>query len=166
MIYDIIKTYGKGKGEDTMWKSVKAMSETLREMLSPEDYCHLERMMYCTMAGGHYNEEYAHQDVKGMYYTTRTGEKVYAPYWTDEQVEQIYSKVRKNLPDAYNFWDWYVTLNMTKADNCNLFLRWWQGSSDEEREQRVIEMAVNWLCDDDNPYGDEKIWSYLNGRKR
>lgn len=163
MIYDIIHTYGKGKGEDTMWKSVKTMSDTLDKMLSPEDYCRLERLVYCTMAGGHYNEEYAHKDVKNMYYVSNLGEKVYAPYWTDEQVERVYAKVRKSLPDSYNMWDFYVTLNMTKADNCNLFLRWWQGATNEEREQRIIEMAVNWLCDEDNPYGDEKIWRYLNG---
>ena len=162
MIYDIIKTYGKGKGEDTMWRSVKAISDSLSEMLSPEDYSQLERTVYCTMAGGHYNEKYAHEDVRGMYYTDRNGRQVHAPYWTDEQVEQVYSKVEKSIPSAYNMWDFYVTLNMTKADNCNLFMRWWQSASDAERDERFIEMAVNWLCDEDNPFGDEKIWSYLN----
>ena len=166
MIYDIIKSYGKGKGEDTMWKSVKAMSDTLGEMLSPEDYCRLERIVYCSMVGGHYNEEYAHKDVQKMYYTSRAGDTFYGPYWTDEQVAEVYGKVKGSIPKAYNLWDFYVTLNMTKADNCNLFMRWWQGSSNEEREQRIIEMAVNWLCDEDNPYGDEKIWSYLNGEKK
>lgn len=115
------------------------------------------------MVGGHYNEEYAHCDVRKMYYVNRNGMKMSAPYWTDEQVAEVYNKVKNEIPGAYNMWDFYVTLNMTKSDNCNLFMRWWQGSSDAEREQRVVEMTVNWLCDDDNPYGDEKIWRYLNG---
>ena len=166
MIYDIIKDYGKGKGEDTMWRSVKAMSDALQEMLSPEDYCRMERLVYSSISGGHYNEEFAKEDVEEMYYTNRNGEEIYAPYWTDEQVMKVYSNVKGSIPEAYNMWDFYVTLNMTKADNCNLFMRWWQGSSEEEREQRFVEMAVNYLNDDDNPYGDEKIWSYLNGAKK
>ena len=163
MIYDIIKTYGKGKGEDTMWRSVKALSKTLEDNLTSDEYCKIERDIYASMVGGHYNEEYAHCDVRKMYYVNRNGMKMSAPYWTDEQVAEVYSKVKNEIPGAYNMWDFYVTLNMTKSDNCNLFMRWWQGSSDAEREQRVIEMAVNWLCDEDNPYGEEKIWRYLNG---
>ena len=69
MIYDVIKEYGKGKGEDVMWKSVRALSDSLKDKLDPEDYKLVERDIYRSMAGGHYNEEYAHCDVKEMYYT-------------------------------------------------------------------------------------------------
>ena len=162
MIYDIIKTYGEGKGESTMWRSVRAISDELKDMLTPEDYCHMERVVYSSIAGGHYNEEFAKADVKKMYYT-RNNMKMSAPYWTDEQVMQVYNSVKGEIPNAYNMWDFYVALNMTKADNCNLFRKWWQGASDEEVEKRIIEATVNWLNDTDNPYGTEKIWSYLNG---
>lgn len=163
MIYEVIKTYGEGKGEDTMWKSVRALSRSLEKYLDKEEYKKVERDIYVSMEGGHYNEEYAHCDVKKMYYINRNGEKMSAPYWTEEKVMQVYNNVRDEIPSAYNFWDFYVTLNMVKSDNCTLFMRWWQGATDAEREQRVVEMAVNWLDDPDNPYGTEKIWRYING---
>ncbi len=162
MIYDIIKQYGEGKGESTMWRSVRAIDDELKDMLTPEDYCHMERVVYASIAGSHYNEEFAKQDVKKMYYN-RNGMKMSAPYWSDEQVAEVYNKVKGEIPSAYNMWDWYVALNMTKADNCVLFRKWWQGASDEEVEKRIIEAAVNYLNDTDNPYGTEKIWCYLNG---
>lgn len=32
-----------------------------------------------------------------------------------------------------------------------------------EIDTKIISMAINWLNDDDNPYGTEKIWGYMNG---
>ena len=163
MIYDIIKTYGRGKGEDVMWKSVKVLSDSLEDMLSPEDYAQIEREIYESMAGGHYNEKFAHADVSKMYYISRNGTKMNAPYWTDEQVAEVYNNVKGDIPGAYNMWDFYVALNMTKSDNCNLFRMWWQDASDEEIEKRFVEATINYLDDADNPFGNEKIWRYING---
>lgn len=161
MIYDIIKNYGQGKGETVMWRSVRAISDGLKDMLSPDDYNHMARVVYASINGGHYNKEFAKEDVEKMYYI-RNGVKVGAPYWTDEQVMDVYGKVKGEIPGEYNMWDFYVALNMTKADNCMLFRKWWAGVSDEEIERRIVEAAVNYLNDTDNPYGTEKIWSYLN----
>ena len=105
MIYDIIKQYGEGKGESTMWRSVRAIDDELKDMLTPEDYCHMERVVYASIAGSHYNEEFAKQDVKKMYYN-RNGMKMSAPYWSDEQVAEVYNKVKGEIPSAYNMWDW------------------------------------------------------------
>ena len=162
MIYDIIKTYGQGKGEAVMWRSVRALSDGLKEMLTDEDYERMERMVYSSINGSHYNEEYAKADVSKMYYQLN-GNKVGAPFWTDEQVMAVYNRVKGEIPSAYNLWDFYVALNMTKADNCVLYRRWWPNASDDELEKRIIEATVNDLNDPDNPYGTEKIWSYLNG---
>ena len=163
MIYDVIKTYGKGKGEDTMWKSVKMLSDALDGMLSAEEYAKIERKIYESISGGHYNEEFAHEDVSKMYYINGNGERVNAPYWTDEQVRAVYNNVKSDLPSQYNMWDFYVTLNMTKADNCNLYNKWWQGANSDVIEQKMVETAVNYLNDVDSPHGTEKIWSYING---
>lgn len=161
MIYDVIKEYGKGKGEDVMWRSVRAISDGLKDMLPTEDYERMERIVYASINGSHYNEEYAKEDVKKMYYTMN-GQKVSGPYWTTEQAMQVYNKYKGEIPNAYNMWDFYVALNMTKADNCLMYRRWWQGASDEQIEQKLIEATVNYLNDADNPYGTEKIWCYLN----
>lgn len=69
--------------------------------------------------------------------------------------------VARNIPD-YNFWDFYVTLQMTKADNCPLIMRWFPDSTPEERDKMLVDMAVNWLDDPDNKNAGHKIWSYLN----
>lgn len=161
MIYDIIKTYGKGKGEDTMWRSVKALSESLKDKLAPEDYALVERDIFMSIAGGHYDEKFAKEDVKKMYYE-KDGVKHHAPYWTDEQVRKVFDSVRGELPSAYGLWDFYVALNMIKADHCLLFRHWWQGASDSEIEGKLVEATVNYFNDPDNPYGTEKIWYYLN----
>ena len=163
MIYDVIKTYGEGKGEGVMWKSVKALSRSLEKNLNKEEYDKIEREIYYSMEGGHYNEDYAHCDVKKMYYVNRNGVKMSAPYWSDEEVMKVYESVRGNIPGEYNMWDFYVALNMIKSDHCNLFREWWRGAEDSEIEKRVIEATVNYLNDEDNPYGTEKIWCYLNG---
>lgn len=144
-----------------MWESVRMLSETLQEKLTKEEYADVERDMYYSMVGGHYNEQYAHEDVAQMYYE-RDGKKWYAPYWTDQQVEQVYNNVRDKIPSEYNMWDFYVALNMVKSDNCNLFRHWWQGAEDTEIEKKVVEATVNYLDDPDNPYGTEKVWCYLN----
>lgn len=41
-----------------------------------------------------------------------------------------------------------------------LFIQWWRDEA--EIEQRIVEATINWLDDPDNPYGQEKIWHYLN----
>ena len=161
MIYDIIKTYGKGKGEDTMRRSVKALSDSLRHKLAPEDYNLVERDIYRSMAGGHYNEQFAKEDVEKMYYE-QGGVRHYAPYWTDDQISSVYNNVKSELPSGYNLWDFYVAINMIKSDCCNLYKRWWAGASEGELEQKVVEATVNYFNDPDNPYGTEKVWYYLN----
>ena len=160
MIYEVIKKYGKGKGEDTMWASVDALSRSLEKHLDKDAYKKIERDIYVSMQGCHYNEEYALCDVKKMYYVNNQGVKMNAPYWTEEQVAKVYEGAKDEIPSAYNFWDFYVTLNMVKSDNCNLFHQWWRDEA--EIEQRIVEATINWLDDPDNPYGQEKIWHYLN----
>lgn len=114
------------------------------------------------MSNGHYNEEYALQDAAKMYYTDASGNKKYAPYWTPEQIKSVYDSVRSRIPSEYNMWDFYVALNMAKSDNCPMYRKWFPGASAEDMDEHFIDAAINWLDDDDNPYGTEKAWKYLN----
>lgn len=43
--------------------------------------------------------------------------------------------------------------------------KWFPSATDKELEQKVVESTVNWLNDDDNPYGTAKVWGYLNGKQ-
>lgn len=159
-LYELIKTYGTGKGEATMWKSVKVISDSVEKHMDEDARDELNRHIFAEMSGGHYDQHFAMEDVRCMYYTDESGEKHYAPYWTPEQVSGVYEKVKREIPE-YNMWDFYVTLQMVKADNCPMLKRWFPEAPEEEMTQRVVELAVNWLKDEDWA-GSTKIWDYLN----
>jgi hypothetical protein len=96
-----------------------------------------------------------------MYYIDANVVKHQAPYWGEPEVRLAYEQIKSKIPH-YNFYDFEVTLNMVKSDNCNKLKKWFPNATDEELKGKLIEEAVNYLDDEDNPYGDEKIWMYLN----
>lgn len=145
-----------------MWKTVSIISDFIEKKMPEEDKETLLRKMYGAMSSCHYNEEFAKEDVAKMYYVDEDGSERYAPYWTESQVKDVYESVRDEIPE-YNMWDFYVTLQMQKADNCPLLRRWFPDASSSDMDTRFVELAVNWLNDADSPYPDGKIWHYLNG---
>ena len=164
-LYEMIKKYGTGKGEDMMWKTLRVISDHIDDSMDDEHVQHLMRDLYGEMSDGHYNQEYAEEDVKKMYYTDDNGKRHYAPYWSEEQSKTVYESVKRSLPGEYNCWDFYVALNMVKSDNCPILRKWFPNLQENELEAKVIELAISWLNDDDNPYGTEKVWGYLNGNR-
>ena len=160
-MYEMIETYGKGRGEGKMWESVKVISEAVDHDMDEESKERLMRKIYCVMSGGHYNEEFAREDVAKMHYKDMDGKTHYGPYFTREKVASVYETVKDAIPE-YNMWDFYVVMNMVKSDNCNLLSQWFPEATDTEREKRLIELAINWLSDDDSPMGKEKAWRYFN----
>ena len=77
-------------------------------------------------------------------------------------IEEVYEGVKDEILD-YNLWDFAVTMNMLASDNWCLLDRWFPGITDKERNVKLVEMAVNWLLDEDAKHPDAKIWHYLNG---
>ena len=160
-LYEMTKKYGSGKGEAMMWKAVAAISEAVEEGM-PEDRKHaLMRRIYGEMSDGHYNEEFAAEDIAKMYYTDRKGVRHQAPYWPSSTVREIYEGVKGAIrPSAAC--DFEVTMNMVASDNWPLLEKWFPGMSDKERNEKTVELALNWLNDPDSPHPDSKIWNYLN----
>ena len=101
------------------------------------------------------------EDVSKMYYVGTDGKKHYAPYWTEEQVKEVYESVKADIK-AYNMWDWFVVLNMIKSDNCPLMNRWFPDATPADMDKKFVDLAVNWLRDEDYRWPNEKIWHYLN----
>lgn len=161
-IKELIKKYGEGKGEATMWQSVEMISEWLDAKMSEEERECMERKMYALMQGRHYDEYFAKQQVGKMFFTDKQGEKHQAPYWTDDQVKQVWTAYKNKVMTDAGFWDFYVALNMTKADNCVLFRSWWPDADEALMTQRIAEATVNWLNDEDAPQGDARVWGYFN----
>ena len=162
-LFELIKKYGAGKGEQAMWKSVRVISDAVDKHMDEESKKKLSRDIYSTMSGGHYNTEFADEDVQKMYYIDKEGERRNAPFWTHQQTDSIYQGVKSLIP-AYNACDFFVTMNMIKSDNAMMLKKWFPNDTEAECAIKVRDMAVAWLDDPDNPFGDEKIWRYLNSR--
>ena len=161
-LYDLTKKYGEGKGEDMMWATLAVVSDAIENSMDDSSKARLLRNLYGEMSDGHYNSEYAQEDVAKMYYTDREGKKNLAPYWTPEQVNAVYEKYKDAIPAEYNVWDFYVVLNMVRADNCPLLKNWFPAATPEDMDKKFVELAVSWLNDPDSPYGTSKPWKYLN----
>ena len=160
-LYELTKKYGAGKGEGMMWKTVATISEAVDEEM-PEAAKHaLMRKVYGDMSGGHYNDEFAQEDIAKMYYTDRKGDRHQAPYWPSSAVREIYETVKNDIR-PYTPCDFEVTMNMVASDNWPMLERWFPNMTSEERNEKTVEMAVNFLNDPDTKHPDSKIWNYLN----
>ena len=162
-LYDLTKKYGTGKGESTMWKTISVISDAVEIAMPEEEINYLMRRVYGTISDEHYNEEFARDDIERMYYIDQDGEKHYAPYWSYDALQNIYRQHKNEIPN-YNCWDWAVTMNMIKSDYCPLIMEWFPDIDDNERNEKIVELSLNWLKDADNPFGNSKIWGYLNSR--
>ena len=160
-LYELTKKYGNGRGEDTMWKALSAVSEAVDSSMDETARHCLLRKVYAAMSDGHYDRDFAKEDVAKMYYADASGVRHSAPYWTEEQMQNTYSRMKGKIP-AYNVWDFCVTMNMVASDNWTLLHDWFPNMDMGVFSSKVAEMAVNWLNDPDSPYGTRKIWDYLN----
>lgn len=165
-IYDLVKKYGKGKGETVMWDATRMMSDALKPMkeTDPDHYWHLVKQMYALMNGPHFDEDFGRWQISQMHFTDKAGKQHHAPYWTDAQMQAVYEAHKSKLKQpSYTCWDFAVVLNMIKSDNWCLYRSWWPEATDADLDNKVFESAVNYLNDEDYPQKDGKIWHYFNG---
>lgn len=160
-IYNILKEGLRGEGSDKMWCITKILSDSIEEYIPEKQKESLLTKVYYSTNGGHFNEYFANNAMAKFYYVDNGGMKHYAPYWTEQEVRSIYSTLKSKIPQ-YNFYDFEVALNMIKSDNYRKLKRWFPGDSEEKLTDKLVEETINYLDDEDNPYGDEKIWKYLN----
>lgn len=162
---ELIKKYGKNKGEEAMWKATKRVSAFLEDISEkePEKYWELIKGTYYDMCGGHFNEEFGAWQISRMSFVDKSGAEHHAPRWNNTQYEATYNANKAKIPAAYTMWDWAVTLEMIYTDNYCLYKEWWPEATDAELDAKFIAAAVNWLNDKDNPFGTEKVWGYFIG---
>ena len=160
-IYNIIKEGLRGEGSDKMWKATKIFSDAIEEYVSEKQKEDIKSKIYYTTFGGHFNKGFADAVIPNFYYIDLNGVRHEAPYWTEAEVRKIYETIKSKIP-SYNFYDFEVTLNMVKSDNCNKLKKWFPQATQEELLAKLVEEAINWLDDADNPYGTEKVWRYLH----
>ena len=161
-VYNILKEGLKGEGSDKMWCITKILSDSIDEYVPDKQKEKLLTKVYYSTNGGHFNKEFAEEAISKFYYVDARGIKHSAPYWTESEVQEVYDSIRSKIPN-YNFYDFEVALNMIKSDNCNKLKKWFPDADDEELQEKLVEETINYLNDEDNPYGTEKVWKYLNG---
>ena len=161
-VYDILRNGLKGEGSDKMWCTTKILSDSIDEFVPEREKEKIVRQVYYSVNGGHFDKAFAEDAISRFYYVDLNGVKHQAPYWTESEVRALYDGVRSKIP-AYNFHDFEVTLNMVKSDNCNKLRRWFPQITDKDMVNKLVDEAINYLDDEDNPYGTEKIWKYING---
>lgn len=149
---DIIRKYGNSEA------TIELLSKEIKEHVPESEYERIAKDIYELSQGKHFDEEFAKEQISKMYYE-EGGRKFYAPYWND--VTPLYTVNKKRLTYPYNKWDFEVALNMIKSDNCPLLKEWFPEASKEELQNKVVDLTVNWLNDEDNPYGDAKVWGYF-----
>lgn len=162
-LYEFTKKYSQGNGEEAMWKTVAVISEVVEQYVPDSEKHCLMRKMYGVMSNGHYNEDFAREDIAKMYYVDGNGERHHAPYWSDDALLSLYRDNKDKIPE-YNQWDWMVVMNMMKSDLCHLLSVWFPGLSEDELNEKYVQASLNWLKDEDNPFGKSKAWGYLNSR--
>ena len=160
-VYSILKEGLKNEGSDKMWCTTKILSDSIEEFVPEKQKEVLLNKIYYSMNGGHFDKESAERAISKMYYFDGSKIQHQAPYWTESEVRPLYERVRSKIPN-YNFYDFEVTMNMVKSDNYMKLKHWFPDESEPELINRYIEEAVNYLDDEDNPFGTEKIWKYLN----
>lgn len=162
--YDLIKTYGKGRGETAMWQSTKLVSDALEPMkeTNPEAYWALIKNTYAIMAGPHYNEEFGEWQIAQMSYKDKSGTIHHSPHWTKAQYAAVYDNIRPKLKDdKYTAWDVAVTLEMLYSDYICTLREWFPAETDQELEARVVQLAIAYLNDEDDKT-EGKIWRRFN----
>lgn len=81
------------------------------------------------------------------------------------EIEKIWDKNKSQIEEpTYTMWDFYVTMNMLMSDNHKLLEERYPDSTKDEKTKIIVEDAINYLNDEDNPFGSEKIWGYLNAK--
>lgn len=160
-IYGILKEGLKGEGSDKMWCTTKILSDAVEEYVPEKQKEAIKTKVYYSTNGGHFNRDFADRAISKFYFVDNTGVKQLAPYWGEPETRVLYESVKNKIPQ-YNFYDFEVTLNMVKSDNYNKIKKWFPNVTEEEMKTKLLDETINYLEDEDNPYGNEKIWMYLN----
>jgi len=155
----IDEALAKGLTSDKVMKAsiadVQELLETIKEP-HPDLYWRFIKKQHEHMFGCHYNEAFGQWRIEQMFYKDKKGDVHRAPHWTKEQHKAAYDKVKSQIPASYNCWDFAVALEAQYADTICMYRSWWPEATDADLETKVVEAAVNFLNDDDNP--ENKVW--------
>ncbi len=157
---ELIEKYQSNATSEQMLAVTKIIGEFVGKHAKEEDLCKLYKEIYGIVGNGHFNAYFAEAQIAKMSFEDAEGVEHRAPYYTTAKMQEIYETVKDEIR-PYNQWDFSVVLNMVYSDNYNLMKKWFPEESEEQLLDRFVDLAVNWLEDEDNPYGTCKAWGYF-----
>jgi hypothetical protein len=156
----MLLTYKECPSSEQQHEIAKTIGCFVEQHADENEISQLKKTIYGIISDRHYNQEYANDAIKQMYYEDEDGVKHYAPYYTDEEVKEVFELNKEDISD-YTIHDLAVTMNMLRSDN-NYFLKRYAESSTKAKDM-VTCMAIEYLQDVDAPFPTQKIWRYVNG---
>lgn len=158
----LIAEYAEGTDITKMEQITKVISDFVESNATGSEKRALMKKVYGIVGGGHFNKYFADEQITSMYYIGSGGSNHYAPYWTEGELRAIFDEVEEKIA-PYNLYDFMVVMNMVKSDQYLKLKRWFPDYSEDSIFEKIVDEAVNWLVDEDNPFGDKKAWGYFNG---
>lgn len=157
---ELIQQYQKGTTPEQMLAVTKVIGEFVTSHATEEEMCSLSKDIYGIIGEGHFDRYFAKDAIGKMYYEEENGTKHYGPFFTDEEVKEVFDLNKDDISD-YTIHDLAVTMNMLRSDNNRFFERYAKNTT--EMKAMVTCMAIEYLQDPDAPYPTQKIWRYVNG---
>lgn len=140
--------------------AIAAIANVLNHCLTENEKAALKAGIHKAILGNHFDGESARARVSRMYYTTKDGCTINAPFVSERECAELYEEYKAQIK-GYNLYDFMVVLNDTIANFHNLLYGWWENEDWCIMLIKFSEIAVNWLNDDDTPYKGEKAWKVL-----
>lgn len=157
---ELIQKYQEGTTPEQMLQITKVIGKFVAKHASEDELVHLCKDIYGVVSDGHYDRHFADEAIKRMYYEDENGTKHHAPFFTEDEVKEVFDINKDDISD-YTIHDLAVTMNMLRSDN-NRFLEKYAKTPSEIKEM-VSCMAIDYLQDPDAPHPTSKIWHYING---
>lgn len=157
---ELIQQYQEGTTPEQMLAVTKVIGEFVADHASEEEMYRLSKDIYGIIGEGHFDCYFAKDAIGKMYYEEEGGTKHYGPFFTDEEVKEVFDLNKDDISD-YTIHDLAVTMNMLRSDNNRFFERYAKNTT--EMKAMVTCMAIEYLQDPDAPYPTQKIWRYVNG---
>lgn len=117
-------------------------------------------IQYLKSGISHFNEDMARGRIATMYYYEDDTHRVYAPFFTYNEVKNEYEKVADMIPD-YNVWDFAVTMNLAYSNHYDLVKKW--SKNRESVTKKISDLSVSFLNDEDTNHPTDKIFWYTCG---
>ena len=149
-LVELITKYQTDATPEQMVKVTKIIGKFVAMHATEDDLLKLYKEIYGVVGNGHFNDFFAEAQIKDMVFEDAKDVEHRAPYFTMAKTQEIYETVKDEIR-PYNQWD-----------NYNLMKKWFADDSEEQLMDKMVDLSVNWLRDDDNPYGHCKAWGYFH----